>query len=83
MLKNMDKGPFWIDRKIYYYRATGTINPPLRRKIYIGINEFGLHCVAIYRFGNWSRALWRRSRILGFVPVVVFRFLDYMQRVFY
>ncbi|MEO6095363.1 MAG: serine acetyltransferase [Fibrobacteria bacterium] len=58
-------GDFRWDLEKFYYIECGTPTPSLRRKLKVWVNSLGLHCVAIFRFAQFSRKLWRRNRLLG------------------
>jgi serine O-acetyltransferase len=75
--------PLRTDLRIYYYRSSGFADPPLRKKARIWVTELGLHCVVLYRYGVWGRRLWSRSKILGFIPLILYKMLYYFQCVVY
>jgi serine O-acetyltransferase len=42
--------------------------PSLGQKLRIWTMNFGLHCVACYRFGKFAERLWAKNRLLGLIP---------------
>ena len=55
-----------------YYEVISTSGPVLlKTKLKLFLGDYGLHCVAIYRFGQFSRRLKKRSVVIG----LPFRFM--------
>jgi serine O-acetyltransferase len=74
----VDNSRFSKDLKKFYIIDLGTENPPRRRKIKFWIMNFGLHCVAVYRFGQFSNYHYRKSKIIGIPCVVCHRILNFI-----
>lgn len=62
---------FKADRSKYYYIGFGCTKPPLTKRVRIWLFNYGLHCVACYRFGQFSNSLYRRNKILGLIPALL------------
>lgn len=75
-----EKGPFRLDREKYYRIKFGTVTPGFSQKLAIWITGFGFHCVMVYRMGKYFKALYSRNKILGLLPVIVFKILNYLCR---
>ena len=71
---------FKSDIEKYYLISYGTANPSIAKRIRLWIFEFGLHCVACYRFGQAADRLYKKSKLVGFVPKVLHLFLDFFMR---
>lgn len=69
---------FKRDLKKYYLLEKGTESFDILRTIERWLNSFGLHCVAIYRFGQWASFLYKKNKILGVAPVVLHRALRFI-----
>jgi serine O-acetyltransferase len=77
---NNEKSPFREDREKYYRISYGTITPRFSQKLAIWITGFGLHCVMIYRFGRRSKKLYAKNKLLGIVPILIYKILNYLAR---
>jgi serine O-acetyltransferase len=55
-------GAFAADLRKLYRIECGVESPPLRTRLRLWLTHFGLHCVAVYRFGCFARALAARHR---------------------
>jgi serine O-acetyltransferase len=73
-------GCFKADRLKYYLIELGDTNPSLFRKTLLWFNNFGLHCVAVFRFGKFAERLFGKSKLLGLPFVLSFRVLNYVMR---
>jgi len=75
----MENSPsyFRADLEKYYLLAYGTKSPSFRQKMRVWVYEFGLHCVAIYRLGQFSERVRRRIGVLALPIIVIHRLLDY------
>ena len=71
------KSPLKIDLEKYYYIIYKTKDPSLIQKIKLWILHFGLHCVAVYRLGQFSKRLFEKNKILGLPFKLLHHFLDY------
>ncbi len=72
------KSNFKVDLAKYYRLRPGCAGPSLRTKLRLWVFNFGLHCVACYRFGQYANRLYSRSKLLGFIPRGVHRVLNYL-----
>jgi serine O-acetyltransferase len=71
-----DSKYFRADLEKYYVIGYGTKNPTLRQRIHLWIYNFGLHCVAVYRFGRYSERLRGRIMWLALPVIIIHRLLD-------
>jgi serine O-acetyltransferase len=62
---------FRTDLDKYYTIVFGTTTPSLMGRLKLWLSEFGLHCVAVYRFGKAVDRLRQRSRLLGLIPKLI------------
>jgi len=69
----------------YYYRnyrkASSSLS--LAKKIHVWFYDFGLHCVFIYRFGQYARDVYKNNKLLGLLYMVVHKLLNYIVKLFY
>lgn len=72
------KGDFHRDLEAYYLKHYGTSSPGIGSRIKLWIKEFGLHCVAVYRFGRFARRLAKKSRIIAAPFLVTHAVLNYL-----
>jgi serine O-acetyltransferase len=75
---NMHPGAFRADLARYYRTEPGCLGPTLSAKLRIWITNFGLHCVACYRFGQYANQLYTRNRFLGLLPRCIHFLLGYV-----
>ncbi len=67
-----------------YYRIELAGKPAtFQRKVHLWVHNFGLHCVAVYRLGQYASALYKRNKAVGFVPAIIHRILSYAIRFFH
>lgn len=71
---------FRSDLDRYYRPSPGSKGPSVSSKIRIWINNFGLHCVACYRFGKMADRIYGRSKVLGVVPRCIHFVLSFIVR---
>lgn len=71
------------DIKKSYKILLKTENPSLIKRIIAWIWRFDLHCVLIYRFGQCVRKLFKKNKILGFIPMLLFFFFNFFVRFFH
>lgn len=76
----MEPGAFRQDVEKFYATELGSKTPPFRRKMRLWIRNFGLHCVTVYRFGQFSRGLNRRMKIIFLPLVILHKMLDYFMK---
>ena len=74
------KSDFRFDLEKYYLIGYGKIDPPLSKRIRFWIMNFGLHCVACYRLGQCADRLYKRNKLIGFIPKVLHAALDYFMQ---
>jgi serine O-acetyltransferase len=74
---NEMKGVFKADCEKFFLIELGTRHPSLLRKIKFCIRHFGLHCVAIYRLGEYASILFRKSKLLGLPVVLLHRLFEF------
>lgn len=79
----MSESLFKQDRKKCYRIFLGTETPGFFQKWRLIIIHFGLHCVAVYRFGQYTSKVRKRHRIWGgFLRIIHFS-LDLFTRFFH
>lgn len=54
--------------------------PSFVEKVKLWIHSYGLHCITIYRFGQFSKKLLKTNKLLGFIPWLIHVLLNYMMR---
>lgn len=74
------KGAFKIDREKFYRIHLGTGESRRLARLKLWVVHFGLHCVAVYRFGQWARDLKRRWPISGRPVFWAHRIMNYLMR---
>jgi serine O-acetyltransferase len=74
---------FKADLQKYYRIECGTDRPPFRRKLKLWFTNFGLHCVAVYRLGRFSRACMARGNWLCLPLLLIYEVLAYLIRFFH
>ncbi len=77
------RSAFKTDLQKYYRVQFGERKPSAFRKLRFWIKDFGLHCVAVYRFGKWSARLYRRAKLLGLPFMVLHSLLNYAMQFFH
>ena len=75
--------PFQVDLQKYYMIASGTTSLPWKRKLKLFIFHFGLHCVGVYRLGQYADRIYRRNKLLGFLPKVIHGLLNLWAELFH
>ncbi|MDD5569387.1 MAG: serine acetyltransferase [Candidatus Pacebacteria bacterium] len=65
------------DLRKYYLLDLGKENPALFKKLELWVNNFGLHCVVIYRFGQWASRLYKKNKLLGIIPGIAHRIISF------
>jgi len=58
-----------------YCFYTGSPNPGLLKRIKTWLLNFGLHCVLVYRFGFFSKRIFRKNFLIGLPFIVIYMFL--------
>ncbi len=71
---------FKIDKEKIYTIAWKTPHPSLAQKITTLIWHFELHCIAVYRFGQWALRIYKKSKLIGLFPVLIYLFFDLQMR---
>lgn len=69
--------PFRQDRLHFYSVRYNTENPPFFSKLKLCLTDFGLHSVAVYRLGSASLNLYNRSKIIGLIPMAIYKLLNF------
>lgn len=60
------------DLEKYYIIEIGSSNPGILSKLRLFIVHFGLHCVIVYRYGQFAKPIFRRNRFIGFPFMVIY-----------
>ena len=74
------RSPFSVDREKLYAIVFHVKKPGLVRELKAWLWHFELHCVAVYRFGQFARRLRARSALLGLPVFAVFLVLQWLTR---
>lgn len=69
-------GPFKQDRIKYYSVVLGTPDPGFIKKLKLCLMNYGLHSVAIFRFGKTATSLFNKNRLFGIIPLMLFFILN-------
>ena len=72
------RGDFRRDLEAYYLKHYGTTSPGIGSRIKLWAKEFGLHCVAVYRFGWFARRLSKKNRIIAAPFLLAHTLLNYL-----
>jgi len=73
--------PFSIDKAKVYMIVTKTSKPSFHHKIKVWLWNFELHCIGVYRFGNYSSKLFKKNKFIGILPILLYFMLDYLSRI--
>jgi serine O-acetyltransferase len=65
------------DLEKYYRIDLENSSPGFIKKAGLWVNHFGLHCVVIYRFGQWAHRVYKKNSIAGLLLIIIHRFLQY------
>ncbi len=76
-------GAFAGDIDKYFKIDLGGFRPGPLTKLDFWVNNFGFHCVAEYRFGQFASRLYHKNILLGFVPMALHACLNYIIRMIY
>jgi len=68
--------PFRQDRLHFYSIRFNTGSPSFFSKLRLCISDFGLHSVAVYRFGRAAHSIYTRSKLIGFIPVLIYKIMN-------
>jgi serine O-acetyltransferase len=81
-IENMPKtkSALQTDLKKYYSIELETANPGFMKKLKLFVFNLGLHCVVVYRFGQYSRNIRAKIGPLALPLLVVHCILDYIMR---
>lgn len=77
------RGTFREDLNKFYRIQFGTEQVAVWRRLRFWIRSFGLHCVAVYRFGKMTERVRRRNVVLGLPLVLVHFVLNYGMQFFH
>ncbi len=69
--------PFRQDRLHFYSVRYNTEAPPFFSKLKLCLTDFGLHSVAVYRLGSAALKYYNRSKIIGFIPITIYKLLNF------
>lgn len=83
MAKTERRGAFRADIEKFYRVQFGNTSPSVVRKCRLWLKHFGLHCVAVYRFGKMAGRISQVSRLLGIPFVIVHVILNYWMQFFH
>jgi serine O-acetyltransferase len=72
------KSAFHCDLEKYYLIAYGKTDPGLIQKMKVVIMSMGLHCIAVYRFGQAANRLRKRHPLLGRAVRMVYLVINYL-----
>ncbi|MCP4261207.1 MAG: serine acetyltransferase [Planctomycetes bacterium] len=59
------KSAFHIDVEKYCRVLYKTVDPGVIRKVKLLVMNMGLHCIAVYRFGQFAKEFKRRHKVIG------------------
>ncbi|MFH2035671.1 MAG: DapH/DapD/GlmU-related protein [Candidatus Zixiibacteriota bacterium] len=74
---------FKIDRDKYYTVHFGTASPSFRKKFKLWRNQYGFHCVFIYRMVQSARNLKSKIKILAYPYLILALLANYFMRFFH
>jgi serine O-acetyltransferase len=74
---------FGRDLEKFYRIDLEESRPGPGAKLNIWVNNFGLHCVAAYRFGQFASHLCHKNILIGFIPKTIHRCLNFLVRMIY
>jgi serine O-acetyltransferase len=75
-----ETGAFRQDIEKCYRIHLGTTTPSFLPKLKLWLVHFGLHCVTVYRFGQFARRLKRKNILIGLPVFIVQRILNFLMR---
>lgn len=70
------KSKFRLDKEKFYFIRLGTTKPSLRKKLRLWYDDFGLHCIAVIRLGQWANQLSNKNKVIGLLPRAVYHILN-------
>ncbi len=74
---------FASDLEKYYKISFQAWRPSFGDKLSLWVNHFGLHCVAMYRFGQFASRLYHKNIIFGILPIAIHSVLNYIIHLVY
>jgi len=74
------KGAFRTDLEKYYRIELGISSPSLIKKAKLWFCHFGLHCGAVYRLGQFAGRLRKKSLIIAFPFILLYRLSEHFCR---
>ena len=77
------KSPFKTDLLKYYLIECETEQPSFGRKILLWLENNALHCIAIYRLGQFARRWWGKNKLVGLPFLLLYRILNFFMATFY
>lgn len=69
---------FQIDLEKFYYKNFRKETPSFKQKIMLWFSNFGLHCVAVYRFGQFALNLNSKNKFLGTFFNYIYYFFEHI-----
>lgn len=75
------ESPFHADLRKYYRIEYRTEAPTFRQKRNLWLTNFGLHCVAVHRLGDWLKGLRGGKRVVFYPVKVLHRVLEFLVRI--
>ena len=76
-------GAFREDLEKFYRVQFGSSKASFARKLRMWFRHFGLHCVAVYRFGKMAERISRKNRLLGLPFKIPHVFLNLSMQFFH
>lgn len=76
-MQKKNKSSFVIDLDKFFFIHG---NPSFLRKIKYWLVSFELHCLAVFRFVQYSRNLYKKSKIIGIIPCIISYIFQYQSR---
>ncbi len=69
---------FKYDLEKYYLIEYGRTNPRSSKVFRLWVTNFGLHCVACYRLGQFADRMYKLNKLLGLIPKLMYAVLNYL-----
>lgn len=74
---------FSIDVEKFYHITYFGQAPTRLQKLKCWVLSFGLHCITVYRFGQWADGLFRKNPVFGCLPYFIYHLFNYQMRLFH
>ncbi len=75
------KSKYKSDKEKIYLLILGSKNPPILQKLKCWIINIGIHCVTVLRLGQFAYKLFKRNKVIGIFPFVIFYILNFWIKV--